>query len=180
MKVQICQSSKYFRHMKILNNLTDTYKFKNLNTVSYTYVHPTQHERNSRIDFTLASSNLVEFITNSNTCYAPAPDHNAVYTTINILQHNQGKGLWKLNNSMVDEVEYKLLIRQLTAKTNEEYSNYISSQSLLELLKIRIKEQTIRYCINQSKYMRHENNYLNKKKVQKLLMINFKCYQIGN
>ena len=56
------QSSEHFRHLKISNNFTDSYKLKNPNKNSYTYVHSIQPERNSRIDYILTSSNLVEFI----------------------------------------------------------------------------------------------------------------------
>ena len=153
-------SSEHFRHLKISNNLTDSFKLKNTNKNSYTYVHSTQPERNSRIDYILTSSNLVEFITNSAICTAPVPDHKAVHTTIDLSKSNRGRGLWKLNNAILEEDDYKVLIHKLIKDTKLEYSGYISSKKLFDLIKLRVKEQTIRYCVKRSKLSKSENDYL--------------------
>ena len=141
------QSCEHFRHLKISNNFTDSYKLKNPNKNKYTYVHSAQPERNSRIDYILTSSNLVEFIINSDICIAPAPDHKAVHTTLDIQKNSRGRGLWKLNNAILDEDDYKVLIQQLIAETKAEYFRHIPNQKLFDLIKLRIKEQTIRYCV---------------------------------
>ena len=156
------QSSEHFRHLKKSNNFTDSYKLKNPNKNSYTYVHSTQPERNSRIDYILTSSNLVEFIINSDIYTAPTPDHKAVHTTLDILKNSRGRGLWKLNNAILDEDDYKVLIQQLIAETKAEYFRHIPNQKLFDLIKLRIKEQTIRYCVKRSKYLKCKNNYLEK------------------
>ena len=125
-------------------------------------MHSAQPERNSRIDYILTSSNLVEFIINSDICIAPAPDHKAVHTTLDIQKNSRGRGLWKLNNAILDEDDYKVLIQQLIAETKAEYFRHIPNQKLFDLIKIRIKEQTIRYCVKRSKYLKCENDYLEK------------------
>ena len=82
--------------------------------------------------------------------------------TLDILKNNQGRGLWKLKNTRVDEYDYKVLIQQLIAATKAEYSGYISNQKLFDLIKLKIKEQTICYCVKRSKYLKCENDYLEK------------------
>ena len=154
------QSSKHFSHLKISNNIIDSFKHKNPNKNLYTYVHSTQPERNSRIDYILTSSNLVEFITTSDVCTAPVPDHKAVHTTLDISKRSRGRGLWKLNNAILAEDDYKLLIQQLIDETKSEYLGYISNKKLFDLIKFRVKEQTIRYCMKRSKCLRGENIYL--------------------
>ena len=156
------QSSEHFRHLKISNNLTDSFKHKNPGKNLYTYVHSSQPGRNSRIDYILTSSSLVEFITSSDICTAPVPDHKAVHTTLDIAKNNRGRGLWKLNNAILDENDYKLLIHQLINETKSEYLGCISNQKLFDLIKLRVKEQTIRYCVKRSKILKSSNDYLEK------------------
>ena len=61
------------------------------------------------------------------------------------------KGYWKLNNSILNYENYKILIKDIIWNTKLEYSKDLSKQSLFKILKFRVKEQTIKYCIKHVK-----------------------------
>ena len=63
---------------------------------------------------------------------------------------------------MLDEDDYKVSILQLIAETKAEYFGHIPNQILFDLIKLRIKEETIHYCVKRSKYLKCENDYLEK------------------
>ena len=127
-------------------------------------MHSTQPERNSRIDYILTSSNLVEFIVNSDICTAPTPDHKAVHTSLGILKSSQGRGLWKLNNAILDEDDYKVLIQQLIAETKAEYFRHIPNPKLFDLIKLRMEQNNLLLCEINNSYPRIWRKKLNGKK----------------
>ena len=145
------KSSKFFTNLKVIHNLSDIYRWCNPNKIEFSYNHPSIKSRNSRIDFILASNHLSGYAKASIILYAPAPDHKAVGASFDSNYRKQEKGYWKLNNSILSEDKYRLLIKNIISETRLEYSGFISKQNLLEMLKYRVKEQTIKYCIDRSR-----------------------------
>ena len=90
---------------------------------------------------------FLEFIKSCKIIYAPVPDHKAVTNVFDTNNRKRGKGYWKLNNSILSDENYKILIKDLILNTKLEYSKDLSKHSLFEILKFRVKEQTIQYCI---------------------------------
>ena len=77
---------------------------------SHTTIQPS---RNSQINFILVSDNLSGYAKASAILYAPVPDHKAVCASFDSNYRKQGKGYWKLNNSILSEDKYKLLIKNI-------------------------------------------------------------------
>ncbi len=77
---------------------------------------------------------------------APTPDHKAVVIKVNTHTNPRGKGYWKLNTSVLEEEDYVIGIKDLIKKTILEFSNDICKGKLWELIKVRIKEFSIKYC----------------------------------
>ena len=111
------RSSEALRNFKDLQDLTDVYSFCNPGKHDFTYVHPSDKSRNSRIDCIFSSDTILEFIKSCEIIYAPVPDHKAVTTVIDTNNRKRGKGYWKLNNSILSDENYKILIKELISNT---------------------------------------------------------------
>ena len=72
------KSSKFLNDLKNKMCLIDMWRFKNPETIEYTYIDPSSNCRNSRIDLWLSTKALMSNIQNCNITQAPAPDHKAV------------------------------------------------------------------------------------------------------
>ena len=144
------KSSEALSKFTDLQDLTDIYSFCNPGKHEFTYIHPSDNSKNSRIDYIFSSNSILEFFRLCKIIYAPVPDHKAVTTVLDTNNRRRGKGYWKLNNSVLNDENYKNLIKQIIFETKLEYSKDLSKQSLLEILKFRVKEQTIQYCIKKA------------------------------
>ena len=127
--------------------MTDIWRKKNPDSREYTYIDPSNRGQNSRIDKLLTTDTLLKKV---KCCYitnAPTPDHKAVIAEIMLKSNSRGKGYWKLNSSVVNEIEYQVLIKDAINDTCNEYGTVLSKCQLWQFLKARIKENSIRYCI---------------------------------
>ena len=152
-----------FIKLKKVHDLIDVFTFCNPNQNESTYFHPSDKSRNSRIDYILACNFISKFLKTSRIIYAPVPDHKAVTMILDTYNRPRGKGYWKLNNSVLEEETYKNLIREQISNTMSEYSNMVSKQNLLEMIKFRVKEQTIKYCIKKTRKEREYQHQLEKR-----------------
>ena len=66
----------------------------------------------SRIDFFLVARPLTNWVLNIETKASNAPDHKAIKLTLKLLEEKRGPGLWKFNNSLVEDEEYVKLIKE--------------------------------------------------------------------
>jgi hypothetical protein len=67
----------------------------------------------------------------------------------------KGRGFWKINNSILQELEYQILINRLIDKHIENSkNNQIDSRLVWDVLKIEIHDHSIMYCKNKSKLNR--------------------------
>ena len=144
------RSSAELANLKSNLHLEDVWRHFNPNVIEYSYIDPSGRGFNSRIDLWLGSRNIVS---NTVTCVmrqAPTPDHKAVYIEVKARRNTRGKGYWKMNNSVINEENYREGISKLFDETLEEYGEHVPKSVLWEYLKIKIKEFTISYCIARS------------------------------
>lgn len=138
-------SSKHFTSFKEQLNLVDTWRSKHPDILSYTYIDP-KNICSSRIDYILTTERLSTCISESLIVPTPAPDHKAVITVLQKNIKKRGAGYWKLNNSVIDEEEYVHMIESIIDMTVGEYEKHLSYTYLWDLIKVRIKEASIKYC----------------------------------
>lgn len=144
------KSINTFENLKETNNLVDIYKYKNETENENTYTHPSIPSRNSRIDYLLVSTSLAQMCISSKVQVCPAPDHKAVFASFDFSKRSRGKSYWKLNNLLLQEESYRENIYTLIDETVASYKNRVSNQHFWELLKIRIKETSIKFSVNRS------------------------------
>ena len=81
----------------------------------------------------------------------------------------KGSGFWKMNNSILQDLEYQTLINHLIDKHIENSkNNQIDSRIVWDVLKIEIRDHTILYCKNKYKLNRQERRSLEKELNAKL------------
>ena len=161
------------------NDLTDVWRRKNPDTREYSFIDPSKRGRNSRIDYVCTAQMLYKSVIKCYITNAPAPDHKAVVCIINLVECDRGKGYWKLNSSIIKDQEYQQLINGIIENTCDTYQGILSDGHLWELLKLRIKEHSIRYCVlkarrkkDEAKEIEYKLNILDKKIAQNAQDIN--------
>ena len=140
------KSAESFTSFKKNLGLKDVWKTLHPSETAFTYIDP-KGKCCSRIDYMLVSDQLCSFVDKCDISISPAPDHKAVIMSLNQNVKKRGPGYWKLNNSVINEQAYADVIEEIINRTTEEYENETSYVHLWELLKLRIKEASIKYCI---------------------------------
>ena len=130
--------------------LDDTWRAFNKSVNEFTYIDPSDRNRDSRIDYLFLSLSLSKNSMNCTICNAPVPDHNAVFVDINISINPRGPGYWKLNVSILENDDYIKGIHDLIDRTVADY-NDVGDKLVWELCKVRIREYSICYCSNLSR-----------------------------
>ena len=91
-------------------------------------------------------------------------DHQSVVLTFRSGVSEKGRGYWKINNSVIQEYDYKLLINKVIDKYLIQcHNNKIDIRLLWDAMKVEIREVTTMYCKNKSKLTRELRHKLEKK-----------------
>ena len=114
----------------------------------------------SRIDFFLVARPLTNWVFNIETKASNAPDHKAIKLTLKLLEEKRGPGLWKFNNSLVEDEEYVKLIKQNYPIIGERYRELEDKRLRWELIKMEIRGLTIAYSKNKAKKQRKNESDL--------------------
>ena len=145
-------SGKHFLDLQKYNNLHDLFVKLHPNMTSgFTWTDPANSNHKSRIDYILASNHLCNLTANIQTVPTPVSDHIALTATFDHISKLRGPGYWKLNTNLLKDPTYINLVKTIIAKTKEEYIEILDSRSLWELVKIKIKENSIKYSIKKSR-----------------------------
>ena len=76
---------------------------------------------------------------------APKSDHLAVKMKLNIGNARKGEGVWKFNNSFLQDEEYTLAIANLIQQIQNEYKECLDHRSLWDLIKNQVQCFSISY-----------------------------------
>ena len=75
-----------------------------------------------------------------------APDHKSVFLSVEIKsEFKRGPGLWKVNNTLLEDENYKELIMFYYSQIVEKHSEVTDKQLLWELIKMELRSKTIKY-----------------------------------
>ena len=142
--------------------LIDVFRKLHPNERSFTYESKSLEVR-SRIDFFLVSKSVENWVVKTNTKVSNAPDHKAVVLDLKILSEKRGPGLWKFNNSLVEDNKYVELIEKNYAAIREKYSDLKDDRLKWELIKMEIRRLTISYSKHKEKQRRIRETELQKR-----------------
>ena len=76
----------------------------------------------SRIDYFLTSNSLIPYVQNVDIlpkCYS---DHSPILLDIDFTRFNRGRGFWKMNNSLLSDIEYVDMVKQTIKRVTTEYA----------------------------------------------------------
>ncbi|KAL9953780.1 hypothetical protein ACROYT_G041245 [Oculina patagonica] len=142
--------------------LIDVFRKLYPNERSFTYESKSLKVK-SRIDFFLVSKSVENWVVKTNTKVSNAPDHKAVVLELKILSEKRGPGLWKFNNSLVEDNEYVELIEENYAAIREKYSDLKDDRLKWELIRMEIRRLTISYSKHKVKQRRIRETELQKR-----------------
>ena len=143
-------------------DLVDVYREKYPKHKSYTYESKVL-KLCSRIDFFLIPPDQISWVEQIETVVSNAPDHKAVKLKLNNSNNERGPGLWKFNNSLLDDEGYVTLIRENYSSISEKCSGQEDKRLKWELIKMKLRGLTIPYAKNKAKNIRRKARDLQKR-----------------
>ena len=98
----------------------------------------------SRLDYWLIPYELCSFVHSTDIRPILKCDHNAVSLKLKLSSSARGKGVWKFNNALLQDMTFKETIRNIVKKVILENKSY-DNQMLWDFCKIKIKEYSIKF-----------------------------------
>ena len=128
-------------------DLIDAWRIINPDSRKYTW-RRRRPEISCRLDFFLVSQSLMCSVTSANISAGYKTDHSLIDIRIALHSNPRGPGFWKLNTSFLTEIDYVNRIRDVIKKTHEEYQydDTVNRALLWEMMKLKIREQSIKYA----------------------------------
>ena len=108
--------------------LLDTWRVLNPDTRRYTWRRK-RPEIQCRLDFLLVTESLMCNVKSANISTGYKTDHSLIEIKIALHSNMRGPGFWKLNTSLLTEIDYVNQIRTVIKDTEEEYKNDRSAQT---------------------------------------------------
>lgn len=143
-------------------NLTDIYRELHPKSKSFTYVSKPLNLK-SRIDYFLAPRSLSCDVRQAEIRISTAPDHNAIFLSIDIKsEFARGPGLWKFNNTLLEDINYQELITFYYPQIIRKYPKVTDKQLLWELIKMDLRSKTIDYSKRKRRELRSKEEALQK------------------
>ena len=124
-------------HISTLS-IDDIYRVREGGKRSYTWFNKSGQQQ-ARLDFFLTSTSLRPFITNCEHLTPYKSDHLPIRLSLDFSKFKKGKGLWKLNNSLLNNINYIERINRTIATTFAKYvlidgyDDFFTESSELEL-----------------------------------------------
>ena len=146
-------------------DLVDIWKLKNPGVCKFTRRENTRFGlAQSRIDYFLITSPIVYVIEKADILPGLKSDHSLLELTL-VLENNQkrGRGLWKLNTSLLHDKDYIKLIKGTIQDAKEDIANLNDKQMAWDYVKCRIRTESISFAIKKGKRQRERINSLSQR-----------------
>ena len=145
-------------------DLLDAWRILNPDTRRYTWRRK-RPEIHCRLDFFLVTQSLMCNITSANILTGYKTDHSLIEIVVATHSNMRGPGFWKLNTSLLTEMDYINQIRAVIKDAQEEYQNdtFVNDALMWEKIKLNIRKQSLKYStIKKQEY--HDVKKSSKKK----------------
>ena len=141
------------------NELSDIWRIKHPDKNQFTWHSNCKLHIFCRLDFFLISNNLCNLISKCNIKPGYKTDHSLVQLNIDNLLLGKGRGYFKINNSILLDVDYQNKIKQsINDITN--LNKECNPNTMWELIKSTIRNETIKYCSIKNKKSKKEEEEL--------------------
>ncbi|RMX56506.1 hypothetical protein pdam_00023897, partial [Pocillopora damicornis] len=123
-----------------------TSKVLNPDNLRYTWRRK-RPEIQCRLDFFLVTQSLMCNVKSTNIATGYKTDHSLIEVTIATHSNKRGPSFWKLNTSLLSEIDYINQIRVTIKNIQEEYKNdsFVDDALMWEMIKLKIREQSLKY-----------------------------------
>ena len=151
--------------------LQDPWRVNNPETKMFTWHNSSN--RQSRLDYYLITMDLLNYVDVITIKPGYRSDHSVVYMNISLDFKPRGPGLWKFNNSLLQDDEYTAEIKEYIKDILNEYKDKnssddnqmtreytLSDKMLFEIIKMGIRGKTISYCAARKKTLNQQENNL--------------------
>ena len=144
-------------------DLVDAWRVSN-SDIKYTW-RRRRPEIYCRLDFFLVSRSLMCNVTFTDILAGFKTDHSMVTIQVALHKNPRGPGFWKLNTSFLSETEHINQIKTTIESVKDEYQNdkSVNVSLLWEMIKLKVREQTLRYAKTKKAKMLREEEELEKK-----------------
>lgn len=157
--------------------LIDTFRELNPNINRYTWRRKNPIKQ-ARLDLFLTSESLLNNLEKANIEQSYRSDHSMISITLSFSHFKKGKGMWKFNTSLLNDIEYSKAIEKLITEIklryalpvynaeninnipNSEIEFIINDQLFLEVLLMEIRGETISYATHRNKERQQNYNTL--------------------
>ena len=144
-------------------SLKDAFRYFNKDARCYTW-HKKNPIKRARLDYFIVSENLTDHIDKCNIKPGYRSDHSFIELIITLCKFERGRGLWKLNCSLLKDKEYLININNVIDREKLRYAVpiynqdnitnlhdsciefTISDSDFLEILLLQIRGETVRYA----------------------------------
>ena len=157
------ESVKCIDNLCLANDLIDIWRIRNPNEKRFTWRQKTPVIQR-RLDFWLVSNGMQEDIDNVDIIPSLKSDHSAIVLSINRIESRpRGPSFWKLNSSLLDDKEYVSLINMKYPLWNDEFKEVNDPRLFWDLMKYRIRQESISYSKLKAKERRSKMAVLESK-----------------
>ena len=165
------KSNESIADLKNELSLQDPWRVNNPETKMFTWHNSSN--RQSRLDYYLISMELLNCVDVITIKPGYRSDHSIVYMHISLDFKPRGPGLWKFNNSLLQDETYTTEIKEYINHTLKEYRDKnsnddnpmtkeytLSDKMLFEIIKMGIRGKTIGYCAARKKTFNQQEHNL--------------------
>nr|BAC82626.1 pol-like protein [Ciona intestinalis] len=143
--------------------LYDVFRIKHPNSKQYTRMQKRPHTA-SRLDFVLATSEILQKTTQIQIVLSTQSDHCIVKLVLNLDKIPRGRGYWKMNTSLLEDAKFVENTKKWTAEFLINNDNgAVSPQVLWEALKCNIRGYIIKYASENNKKIKARQTNLENK-----------------
>ena len=111
-----------------------------------------------RLDYYLISFSLLGAVSSANISPGFRTDHSMISLNIQLGTNTRGPGFWKLNCSLLKDVNYINTIKKIIQQTKDTYmnDNEVDDILLWEMIKCNIRGETVQYASRKKKHDKKE------------------------
>ena len=124
-------------------NLTDVWRQANPDVSKFTWRRKNPYPIHSRLDFFLVSFGLVGYVRKTDIIPGYRTDHSAITLQLNLNYQPRGPGFWKLNCSLLKELEYINLIKDTIKEVTDEFTE--DAIMKWEMIKMKVRMKTMQF-----------------------------------
>ena len=141
------------------NELNDIWRIFNPDNHSFTWHSNHKPPIFCRLDFFLVTADILTSTMNCKISTGFKSDHSIVYFVLDTTSANRGPGYFKLNNSILFDKEYQQQIQNCIVETLN-INKDANPNTLWEVIKGNIRNETILYTTNKMKKYKNEEHKL--------------------